>query len=168
MSLDANGVAQRIQSNSDRRLGTRLRSSSVYFRINHVSGPDYIKALKGPFPQIPLIASGGVNQKNAADFIQAGAAALVSASSPAIPEYGERSAQPADDLTRRGTIVLRFRREARQEMNGLTLFGLLAVTLMLVFYALEKRSQGAWPFGMVKAVWSGVALRRWWLEATRQ
>ena len=53
-------------------------------------------------------------------------------------------------------------------MNGLMLFGLLAVTLMLVFYALEKRSQGAWPFGMVEAVWSGVALRRWWLEATRQ
>ena len=69
-------------------------------------------------------------------------------------------------------------------MNGLTLFGLLAVTLMLVFYALEKRSrwfilafsvscvlasvygflQGAWPFGAVEAVWSGVALRRWWLE----
>jgi hypothetical protein len=69
-------------------------------------------------------------------------------------------------------------------MDGLTLFGLLAVTLMLVCYALEKRShwfilafagscvlasiygflQGAWPFGMVEAVWSGVALRRWWLE----
>jgi len=55
---------------------------------------------------------------------------------------------------------------------------------MLVFYAMEKRShwfvlafsgscvlasvygflQGAWPFGLVEAVWSGVALRRWWLE----
>jgi hypothetical protein len=69
-------------------------------------------------------------------------------------------------------------------MSGLTLFGLLAVTLMLVFYALEKRTywfilafsgscvlasaygflQGSWPFGLVEAVWSGVALRRWWLE----
>ena len=66
-------------------------------------------------------------------------------------------------------------------MSGLTLFGLLAVTLMLLFYALEKRShwfilafsgscllasaygflQGAWPFGLVEAVWSLVALRRW-------
>jgi 2-dehydro-3-deoxyphosphogluconate aldolase/(4S)-4-hydroxy-2-oxoglutarate aldolase len=36
----------------------------------------YIKALKGPFPQIPLIASGGVNQLTAADFILAGATAL--------------------------------------------------------------------------------------------
>jgi hypothetical protein len=70
------------------------------------------------------------------------------------------------------------------QMDGLTLFGLVAVTLMLVFYALEKRShwfilalsgssvlasvygflQGAWPFGLVEAVWSVVALRRWWLE----
>ncbi len=69
-------------------------------------------------------------------------------------------------------------------MDGLTLFGLVAVTLMLVCYALEKRShwfilaftgscvlasiygflQGAWPFGLVEGVWSGVALRRWLLE----
>ncbi len=69
-------------------------------------------------------------------------------------------------------------------MSGLTLFGLLAVTLMLLFYALEKRShwfilafsgscllasaygflQGAWPFGLVESIWSVVALRRWWLE----
>ena len=39
-------------------------------------GPDYIRALKAPFPHIPLVASGGVTQKNAADFILAGAAAL--------------------------------------------------------------------------------------------
>jgi hypothetical protein len=69
-------------------------------------------------------------------------------------------------------------------MDCLTLFGLVAVTLMLVCYALEKRShwfilaftgscvlasiygflQGAWPFGLVEGVWSGVALRRWLLE----
>lgn len=66
-------------------------------------------------------------------------------------------------------------------MNALTLFGLVAVTLMLATYALEKRSawfilafagacllaslygflQGAWPFGVVEAVWSAVALQRW-------
>ena len=69
-------------------------------------------------------------------------------------------------------------------MNGVTLFGFVAVTLMLAFYSLEKRShwfilafsgscvlasfygflQGAWPFGLVEAVWCVVALRRWWLE----
>jgi hypothetical protein len=68
-------------------------------------------------------------------------------------------------------------------LSALTAFGLFAVTAMLIFYALEKRSpwfifafacacvlgsvygflQGAWPFGAVEAVWSAVALRRWWL-----
>lgn len=69
-------------------------------------------------------------------------------------------------------------------MDGLTLFGLVAVSAMLLFYALEDRSpwfvlafagacaagsaygflQGAWPFGLVEAVWTLVALRRWWLR----
>ena len=66
-------------------------------------------------------------------------------------------------------------------MEPLTLFGLFAVTTMLVCYALEKKSpwfilgfagacmlgslygflQGAWPFGVVEAIWSVVAIRRW-------
>jgi hypothetical protein len=69
-------------------------------------------------------------------------------------------------------------------MNSFTLFGLVAVTAMLVTYALEKRSkwfilafavscllgsiygflQGAWPFGLVEAIWVMVAARRWWKE----
>lgn len=69
-------------------------------------------------------------------------------------------------------------------MTPLTAFGALAVTSMLIFYALETRSpgfilafavacvasstygflQGAWPFGVVELVWSGVAVRRWWLR----
>jgi 2-dehydro-3-deoxyphosphogluconate aldolase/(4S)-4-hydroxy-2-oxoglutarate aldolase len=39
-------------------------------------GPSYIKTLKGPFSEVPMIASGGVNQTNAANFIRAGAVAL--------------------------------------------------------------------------------------------
>lgn len=39
-------------------------------------GPSYIKALKSPFPDIRFIASGGVTQLNAADYIWAGASAL--------------------------------------------------------------------------------------------
>ncbi|HUA62808.1 MAG TPA: hypothetical protein VML19_28890 [Verrucomicrobiae bacterium] len=66
-------------------------------------------------------------------------------------------------------------------MSPLTLFGLFAVTAMLITYALEKRShwyilgfavscllgstygflQGAWPFGIVEGIWAIVALRRW-------
>ena len=67
-------------------------------------------------------------------------------------------------------------------MDQLTLFGLFAVIAMLVCYACESRSpwfilafagscvlgsiygflQGAWPFGLVEAIWSLVAARRWW------
>jgi len=41
-----------------------------------VGGPSYIRALKVPLPQVPLIASGGVNQQTAVSFIAAGATAL--------------------------------------------------------------------------------------------
>jgi len=67
-------------------------------------------------------------------------------------------------------------------MDGLTLFGLFAVSAMLVTYSFEAAAhwwtlafsgacllgsiygflQGAWPFGLVEAVWAVVALRRWW------
>jgi 2-dehydro-3-deoxyphosphogluconate aldolase/(4S)-4-hydroxy-2-oxoglutarate aldolase len=46
------------------------------FPCAQVGGDSYIRALKGPFPKIPLIAAGGVNQQTAADFILAGAVAL--------------------------------------------------------------------------------------------
>jgi 2-dehydro-3-deoxyphosphogluconate aldolase/(4S)-4-hydroxy-2-oxoglutarate aldolase len=46
------------------------------FPCAQVGGPTYIRALKASFPQIPLIASGGVNQQTAADYVRAGAAAL--------------------------------------------------------------------------------------------
>jgi hypothetical protein len=67
-------------------------------------------------------------------------------------------------------------------MNMLSLYGLFAVSAMLVTYAFEKRSpwfifafavscllgssygflQGAWPFGLVEAIWALIAARRWW------
>lgn len=46
------------------------------FPCGAVGGPAYIKALKAPLPDIPMIPTGGVNLKTAADFIRAGAAAL--------------------------------------------------------------------------------------------
>jgi len=46
------------------------------FPCGQVGGAKYIKALKGPLPQIPLVPTGGVNLDTAAEFIQAGAAAL--------------------------------------------------------------------------------------------
>jgi hypothetical protein len=69
-------------------------------------------------------------------------------------------------------------------MDGLTVFGLVSVTAMLLSYALEDRShwfilafagscalgslygflQGAWPFGVVEAIWAAVAARRWLMK----
>jgi len=46
------------------------------FPCAQVGGDRYIRALKAPFPEVPLIASGGVNQKTAFNFILAGAVAL--------------------------------------------------------------------------------------------
>ncbi len=46
------------------------------FPCSQLGGAAYIQALKAPFPQVPLIASGGVNQQNVADFFLAGADAV--------------------------------------------------------------------------------------------
>jgi 2-dehydro-3-deoxyphosphogluconate aldolase / (4S)-4-hydroxy-2-oxoglutarate aldolase len=46
------------------------------FPCSQVGGVSYIRTLKKPFPQVPLIASGGVNQETATEFIVAGAVAL--------------------------------------------------------------------------------------------
>jgi 2-dehydro-3-deoxyphosphogluconate aldolase/(4S)-4-hydroxy-2-oxoglutarate aldolase len=46
------------------------------FPTGHIGGINYVRALKVPLPQIPLIATGGVNQLTAFDFIQAGATAI--------------------------------------------------------------------------------------------
>jgi 2-dehydro-3-deoxyphosphogluconate aldolase/(4S)-4-hydroxy-2-oxoglutarate aldolase len=46
------------------------------FPCGNVGGAKYIKALKGPFPQIGLIPTGGVNLETAGDFLKAGACAL--------------------------------------------------------------------------------------------
>ncbi len=46
------------------------------FPCGNVGGAKYIKALKGPLPQVPMIPTGGVNLETAADFIRAGADAL--------------------------------------------------------------------------------------------
>ena len=56
-----------------RKAGTDL---IMIFPCAQLGGPSYIKALKAPFPKMALIASGGVNQTTASDFIRAGAIAL--------------------------------------------------------------------------------------------
>jgi len=46
------------------------------FPCGNVGGPKYIKALRGPFPQIEMIPTGGVNLETTAEFLKAGACAV--------------------------------------------------------------------------------------------
>jgi 2-dehydro-3-deoxyphosphogluconate aldolase / (4S)-4-hydroxy-2-oxoglutarate aldolase len=46
------------------------------FPCGNLGGPSYIKALKGPLPEVPLVPTGGVNLDTAADYLRAGAAVL--------------------------------------------------------------------------------------------
>jgi 2-dehydro-3-deoxyphosphogluconate aldolase / (4S)-4-hydroxy-2-oxoglutarate aldolase len=46
------------------------------FPASNVGGASYLKALKGPFPQIPLCPTGGVNLQTIGEFVKAGAAAV--------------------------------------------------------------------------------------------
>lgn len=88
-----------------------------------------------------------------------------------------RSTEQSESRAPFGTLIV---------MDAIAIFGVVSVTAMLVFYALEERGtvwtrwfagaclassaygflQGAWPFGIVESVWTGVAIRRW--RATTQ
>ena len=46
------------------------------FPVHSLGGPAYIKALRGPFPDLPLVPTGGVDLDNVADFMRAGATAV--------------------------------------------------------------------------------------------
>lgn len=68
------------------------------------------------------------------------------------------------------------------KLDALTLFGVAASAAVLICYAFERRSpwfilgmvlaciaaavygflQGAWPFGVLEIIWSGIAFHRWW------
>jgi hypothetical protein len=65
---------------------------------------------------------------------------------------------------------------------GITIYGVCAVSFMMAMYAMERRGRqfiflfalgcllssaygflsGAWPFGVVELIWSGIAFRRWY------
>jgi 2-dehydro-3-deoxyphosphogluconate aldolase / (4S)-4-hydroxy-2-oxoglutarate aldolase len=78
------------------------------FPCSLIGGEQYIRALKVPLPQVPLIASGGVNQTTAANFILAGATAL-GIGSELIPREALMSRQEnwIQELARRFTTIVR-------------------------------------------------------------
>jgi 2-dehydro-3-deoxyphosphogluconate aldolase/(4S)-4-hydroxy-2-oxoglutarate aldolase len=85
------------------------------FPCAQVGGESYIRALKAPLPQIPLIASGGVNQQTALNFVLAGAAAL-GIGGQLIPREAlqHRLAEHILELARRFTKLMK---DARRRMS---------------------------------------------------
>jgi 2-dehydro-3-deoxyphosphogluconate aldolase/(4S)-4-hydroxy-2-oxoglutarate aldolase len=85
------------------------------FPCSAMGGSGYIRALRGPFPEVPMIASGGVNQQTAADFILAGAQALgIGRDLIHQDAITRREGQWIRELARRYTAMVR---QARSQLN---------------------------------------------------
>ena len=92
------------------------------FPCAQMGGDTYIRALQGPFPKIPLVAAGGVNQQTAANFILAGAAA-VGIGSELVPREAiqKRRAEQIRELAKRFLRLVttaRLRLGPREAMAG--------------------------------------------------
>ncbi|MFG3055964.1 bifunctional 4-hydroxy-2-oxoglutarate aldolase/2-dehydro-3-deoxy-phosphogluconate aldolase [Kitasatospora sp. NPDC048239] len=67
-------------------LAVDLGAAAVKIFPARAFGPGYFKDLRGPYPDIPLVASGGVNAGNAADFLAHGALAVCAGTDVVAPE----------------------------------------------------------------------------------
>jgi 2-dehydro-3-deoxyphosphogluconate aldolase/(4S)-4-hydroxy-2-oxoglutarate aldolase len=86
------------------------------FPCGTVGGAKYIKALKGPLPQVPMIPTGGVNLETAAEFILAGAEALgVGGELVSVSALKSGKTNEITDAARRFVAIVR---EARQSNNS--------------------------------------------------
>ena len=83
------------------------------FPVSLLGGPNYIKALRSPFPDMRLIASGGVTQRNTAEFILAGAAAVGIGRDLVSPEAVKR--READWIREVAGRLLQIVKDARSE-----------------------------------------------------
>ena len=82
------------------------------FPCGSIGGPKYLQALRGPFPQIPLVPTGGVTLETAADYIRAGAAALGVGGE--MIAKGALKARDRDALSKLAAIFLDLVRDARK------------------------------------------------------
>jgi 2-dehydro-3-deoxyphosphogluconate aldolase/(4S)-4-hydroxy-2-oxoglutarate aldolase len=84
------------------------------FPCAQVGGPAYIKALKGPFPHVPMVPTGGVSLETAADFLSAGAAALGVGGELINKEAVQKCrADILEDLTQKFVQIVRNARRAK-------------------------------------------------------
>lgn len=80
----------------------RLGSDVVKIFPGSLGGPAYVKALKGPFPYIPLMTTGGVSAANLADWFAAGVVAVGAGSELCPPQLAAEG--KFDEITRRASV----------------------------------------------------------------
>jgi 2-dehydro-3-deoxyphosphogluconate aldolase/(4S)-4-hydroxy-2-oxoglutarate aldolase len=86
------------------------------YPCSHLGGPSYIRALKVPLPQIPLMASGGVTLQNGADYVHAGAVVLgVGSDLIPVSALKARREEQIAELSRRFLAMMNAARAARQK-----------------------------------------------------
>jgi len=98
---------------------TAWRAGSDFVKVfpcAQMGGESYIRALKGPLPQVPMIAAGGVNQQTAGNFILSGASAIgVGAELIPVEAIERRQSERIKELAHR---FLGFVKEARNRLAG--------------------------------------------------
>jgi 2-dehydro-3-deoxyphosphogluconate aldolase / (4S)-4-hydroxy-2-oxoglutarate aldolase len=83
------------------------------FPCSNMGGASYIRALKGPFPNVPLVPTGGVNLETAAEFLRAGAAALGVGGELILKEcLRERDAEKLCNLAKKFVAIVKATRTA--------------------------------------------------------
>ena len=84
------------------------------YPCSNLGGPNYIRALRGPLPQIPLVPTGGVSLDSAADYIRAGATALGVGGELILKEaLQSRKAETIRDLARKFVETVKQARHSR-------------------------------------------------------
>lgn len=85
------------------------------FPCGSMGGAKYIKALKGPLPQVPMIPTGGVNLETAADLIRAGSEALgIGGELVSVPALAAGNTKPITEAARKYVAIIE---ETRKQIS---------------------------------------------------
>jgi 2-dehydro-3-deoxyphosphogluconate aldolase / (4S)-4-hydroxy-2-oxoglutarate aldolase len=94
----------------------RLGSDVVKIFPGSLAGPQYIKALKGPFPYIPVMPTGGVNAGNVAEWFAAGVVAVGAGSELCPPQLAREGKY--DEITERAANFVAIVQAARAQSKS--------------------------------------------------
>ena len=94
----------------------RLGTDVVKIFPGSLGGPAYVKALKGPFPSIPMMPTGGVNASNLADWFAAGVVAVGAGSELCPPQLAKEG--KFDEISNRAAEFCRAVQAARASANA--------------------------------------------------